>query len=120
VYLKPLNTVALPSGAKPEYLKDLNLALKDAIAPQKIISMDVLDISTVTSSDSPFQGGGLLNIPCLEKNAKATEFTATFWIETVQQPDGTTFLQLQYTQRVILNFLNINWPHISVATLVKQ
>jgi hypothetical protein len=45
---------------------------------------------------------------------------AIFWIETVQQADGSHFLQLQYTQRVILNFLNIDWPHISVSTLVKQ
>ena len=45
---------------------------------------------------------------------------AIFWIEKVQQPDGTHFMQLQYTQTIILNFLNINWPHISVATLVKQ
>jgi hypothetical protein len=45
---------------------------------------------------------------------------ATFWIETVQQPDGSTFLQLQYTQTVLLNFLGIDWPHISVATLTKQ
>jgi hypothetical protein len=38
----------------------------------------------------------------------------------VRQTDGSEFLQLQYTQTVILNFLNIDWPHISVATLVKQ
>ena len=29
-------------------------------------------------------------------------------------------MQLQYTQKIILNFLGIDWPHISVATLVKQ
>ena len=28
--------------------------------------------------------------------------------------------QLQYTQTVVLNFLGIDWPHISVATLVKR
>jgi hypothetical protein len=45
---------------------------------------------------------------------------AIFWIETVQLADGSSFLQLQYVQRVILDFLGIHWPHISVATLVKQ
>ena len=45
---------------------------------------------------------------------------AIFWIEKVQQADGTHFMQLQYTQTVILFFKNISWPHISVATLVKQ
>ena len=43
--------------------------------------------------------------------------TAIFWIETVKNPDGTTFLQLQYTQRVLLVFNGLVWPHISVATL---
>lgn len=64
--------------------------------------------------------GGILNIPFVTQNANAAKLDAIFWIETVQQPDGSTFLQLQYTQTVILNFLGINWPHISVATLVKQ
>jgi hypothetical protein len=27
---------------------------------------------------------------------------------------------VQYTQTVILHFLGIDWPHISVATLTKQ
>ncbi|MFZ0481175.1 MAG: hypothetical protein WAL71_18695 [Terriglobales bacterium] len=52
---------------------------------------------------------------------------AIFWIETVQPTDGgDPFLQLQYVQRVILDFppapnaAIIHWPHISVATLVKQ
>jgi hypothetical protein len=29
-----------------------------------------------------------------------------------------TYTQLQYTQRVILNFNGLSWPHVSVATLV--
>jgi hypothetical protein len=51
---------------------------------------------------------------------------AIFWVETVQPIDGDPFLQLQYVQRVILDFpvkpngSIIHWPHISVATLVKQ
>jgi hypothetical protein len=54
------------------------------------------------------------------RNANATRLDTIFWIETVQQTDGSTFLQLQYTQTVILNFLGIDWPHISVSTLIKQ
>jgi hypothetical protein len=30
------------------------------------------------------------------------------------------FLQLQYVQRVILDFDGVHWPHFSVATLVKS
>lgn len=32
-------------------------------------------------------------------------------------PGEPTVLQLQYTQTVILNFNNVLWPHVSVATL---
>ncbi|HEX5191708.1 MAG TPA: heme-binding protein [Solirubrobacteraceae bacterium] len=31
-----------------------------------------------------------------------------------------TYTQLQYTQRVILNFNGLSWPHVSVATLVPS
>ncbi len=58
-------------------------------------------------------------------NAAAVSLNSVFWIETVAPPAGSppgTYptMQLQYTQTVILNFLNISWPHISVATLVKH
>jgi hypothetical protein len=44
--------------------------------------------------------------------------TATFWIEEVEAADGKRFLQLQYIQRVLLNFNGLSWPHISLATMV--
>lgn len=53
-------------------------------------------------------------------NANATSMTAVFWIEKVQDPVLGQFLQLQYTQTIILRFLGIDWPHINVATLIKQ
>ena len=118
-YLNPFTSAVLPSGAQSTYVKNPNQALVDAIAGQEIIRTEVLDISTVTNP-SASQTGGLLNIPFVTSNANATQLKAIFWIETVRQQDGTTFMQLQYTQTIILNFLNINWPHISVATLVKQ
>jgi hypothetical protein len=112
-YLAPFANPTLPENFKPTYVKNLNLALQDAIEGQNIVNTIVLDISTANS-------GGILNIPFVTSNANATKLDAIFWIETVQQPDGSRFMQLQYTQTVILNFLNIDWPHISVATLVKQ
>jgi hypothetical protein len=63
------------------------------------------------------------------KNANAVNMTAIFWIETVENEDGSQFMQLQYTQTVFLDFpvpdpsgkmVNIRWPHISVATLLKR
>ena len=72
-------------------------------------------------------------------NAFVHSVTSTFWIEWVRVkrrigftplelrepqliplnpfPLEPTFLQLQYTQTVILNFNNVLWPHVSVATL---
>lgn len=51
-------------------------------------------------------------------NASVRQFSAIFWIETVQYGDRR-FLQLQYTQTVLLNFAGLSWPHVSVATLRK-
>jgi hypothetical protein len=112
-YLAPFANPPLPPGFKLPYVKNLNLALLDAIAAQTILKTTVLIISTTN-------GGGILNIPFVVANANPTRLDAIFWIETVQGPDGGEFMQLQYTQTVILNFKGIDWPHISVATLVKQ
>jgi hypothetical protein len=96
------------------------LALEDAKQGQNIVSTIVLQISTSATTELPNGGGGVLNIPFLQKNANATRLDATFWIETVERDDHSRFMQLQYTQTVILNFLDIDWPHISVGTLIKQ
>jgi hypothetical protein len=103
----------LPPGLEPAWVVDPNKALSAAIAGQTIISNTLIAISTNPN-------GGILNIPFVISNAKPIQLDAIFWIETVQQPDGSSFMQLQYTQTVLLTFLGINWPHISVATLVKQ
>ncbi len=71
-------------------------------------------------------GGGVANTAFLQggphgPNAVAAIVTATFWIETVKGPPGhPDFLQLQYTQTVLLNFATLSWPHVTVATLRKQ
>lgn len=103
----------LPPGLLPAWVVDPNQALISAIAGQTITETVVLIISTQPA-------GGIVNIPFVVSNANATRLDAVFWIETVKQPDGSSFMQLQYTQTVILHFLGIDWPHISVATLVKQ
>jgi hypothetical protein len=115
-YLAPFtNPSSLPPGFMPTFIKNPNLALQAAILGQTIVETQVLSVSTQNG------GGGLLNIPFVVTNANATQFEAIFWIEKVLQPDGVTeFMQLQYTQTVILFFKDISWPHISVATLVKQ
>jgi hypothetical protein len=97
---------------KQSYVANMNQALTDAIAGQKIVSTTVLSVASIPV-------GGIVNIPFVTANANATKLDAIFWIETVERADGTQFMQLQYTQTVILNFLNIDWPHISVGTLIR-
>ncbi len=106
-------TLPLPPGLQLPWVIDPNQALLAAIAGQTITNTVVISIST-----NPI--GGIVNIPFVQSHANATRLDAIFWIETVRQPDGSSFMQLQYTQTVVLNFLGIDWPHISVATLVKQ
>jgi len=73
------------------------------------------------------------------ENAQTALVYATFWIERVtHKRHGHSFMQLQYAQMVVLNFpirhllfprnttpptppvyVNLGWPHISVATLKK-
>jgi hypothetical protein len=71
------------------------------------------------------KSGGILNIPYIENNIKATDMEAIFWI---QQIAGLDSLQLQYTQTINLVFPGIGitgkpipviWPHITVNTLRK-
>lgn len=121
-YLRPYTD---PSGGfDKELIKNPNLALVQASLDQEITQTVTLEVSTKNAtepSEDPACGnGGIANIPFLIKNANVTKFDAIFWIETVRNPDDTTFLQLQYTQTAILDFLDIDWPHISVATLIKQ
>jgi hypothetical protein len=117
-YLAQYATGVLPTQCLPPGLnaaatiKDPTIVLRKAIEGQNIISTVVIGISTAIN-------GGVVNIPFVQKNANAAQLDAIFWIETVQRHDGHKFVQLQYVQRVILDFIGIHWPHISVATLLK-
>ncbi len=99
-----------------------NSVLTDAIKNQKITKTTVLNISTTPTA--PLVGGGTDNISFLlgtagGPNANAAEMSAIFWIECVEDPGKPPYLQLQYTQTVLLNFGGLSWPHVSVATLRK-
>jgi hypothetical protein len=100
----------------------------------------------VTQVNVPQFGGGTENIQFLtgespvvagqtqlQENAQTAVVYATFWIENVtNKNNGHSFMQLQYAQMVVLDFpifhllnsaaktyVNLGWPHISVATLRK-
>jgi len=116
-YLKILQDAPLPKGFSDRgIISDPNIILRNDIKNQTIVQTTVLTVDT----KAPGTAAGILNIPFIVANANAISMNAIFWIEKVKASDGRTFMQLQYTQTVILQFNNINWPHISVATLVKR
>lgn len=110
------------SEISQEMVNDPNSVLAAAIAGQHITKTVVLEIST--SPAAPLVGSGTGNIAFLQgtatgPNADSALMKAIFWIETVAEPHKPPFLQLQYTQTVLLNFNGLSWPHVSVATLRK-
>ncbi len=126
-----------------QVIEDPTKVLTAALSGQTIKSMVVIQVSTVGSlqqvnpkdPNSPTTitfaggGGGIENIPFLQKNADAATMFATFWIEKIKgDTDSDDFFQLQYVQTVFLNFpiiappaapVPFTWPHVSVATLRK-
>jgi len=127
----PISGPKTPNGYTEVYLEpeipgfiktNPNATLINDIKGQNILSTTNLFVSTANK-------GGITNIPFVTQNANTTKFEATFWIETIENPvTGTTFLQLQYSQTTILEFLpqfgnpaqKIQWPHVNINTLVKQ
>jgi hypothetical protein len=100
-----------------------NVVLAEATEGKNIISTTTLKVSTI-DLNPPSSGGGTSNIAFLQgaaggPNAVAAQMDATFWIETIKGADGAIKHQLQYSQRVLLNFNGLSWPHVSVATLTK-
>lgn len=89
----------------------------------------VISSTTILSVSTANKGGGINNIPSIDKNANATAFNSNFWIETVMNnKTGQSFQQLQYSQNTMIDFpisstppgQTIHWAHINVNTLIKQ
>ena len=110
------------SGIAQAMLDNPNSVLQAKLGAHTIRQTTRLDIS---SGPTPVIGGGVANTAFLTggasgPNAQASLVTATFWIETVEGANGAPdFLQLQYSQTVMLNFAGLSWPHVSIATLRK-
>ena len=111
-------TTPTPAGVTQEIVTNPNSLLLADIAGQRITETIVLIVSSVPPNGIATFGPGAEDIPFLGPNATVGQFSAIFWIETVQFGDRH-FLQLQYTQTVLLNFAGLSWPHVSVATLRK-
>jgi len=101
-----------------------NSVLEAGAVGKQIRSVTQLQISTI-DLNPPSSGGGTANISFLQgtgggPNAQAARMDATFWIEEFVDSDGNTHSQLQYSQRVLLNFNGLSWPHVSVGTLLRD
>jgi hypothetical protein len=102
------------------------LSVLDGAIAQVLQGSKILETTTF-AVDSQVSGG-IQNIPFVISQANATRVTATFWIQKVQTKAGPTRFVLQYAQRVLLEFFPrgdgkpglIQWPHISVNTMIRQ
>jgi len=116
-FRQPSDPASIP-GITQAMVKNPNSVLTRAIAGQDIVNTIVL---RVRATNAKLEGVGTANTFFLVENASANHVFATFWIETVKKPHKPGhFLQLQYTQSVMLDFNGLRWPHVSVATLRKK
>jgi hypothetical protein len=126
------------------YIENPNKVLTDAIADHDILGSIAIELNSEEVEDSianiPFLGTPTeQNAAEPANNAFVQSARATFWIEWVRIHNGgrggapparedpahqiepyfgePTYLQLQYSQSVILVFNNVLWPHITVGTL---
>ena len=106
------------TGVTQAMMDDPNSVLREAIVHQNITSTIRLQ---VTTAHKPIIGGGIANTAFLagsdafDANAVTATVTSTFWLEKLDHEERAS--QLQYTQTVLLNFDEVSWPHITVATL---
>lgn len=123
-YLDPYAQANLPLGLTKEETRDPNLLLKKFIDEQDAAGRHITQTATVELSTD--NAGHISNIPFLagvKTSGQAIDVPKmdfTIWLEQVESEDGQTFAQLQYSQNTILDFGKIKWPHIDVASLVKQ
>jgi hypothetical protein len=125
----PFRSDPLPPAITPDMVENPNSVLQAALAQAASAGRTVRTTTTlaVTSTPTPVPGGGTANTAFLADgnanqggNANASSVAAIFWIELIETQSGPDVLQLQYSQTVMLDFNNLRWPHVTVATLVKQ
>ncbi len=139
--IPPIN--ALPLGVDPDIENNPYLLpykhfhdnpfrnLFDPTDPTALLAVANQSVNIVRTTrlefDSTVATGGISNVPFIVRQANASEMKSTFWIQEVEEADGSTTLRLQYAQVVQLDFFSrfdggpgrIKWPHVSINTLVK-
>jgi hypothetical protein len=104
-------TNPLPREITQSLVDNPNELLTAALAGQTVNEFVLLTVDTTDA-------GGVENIPFLVSNADAASLSAVFAIEHIEQ-SGEPFLQLQYSQTVLLDFGGTSYPHVAVGTLIK-
>lgn len=113
-----------PPFKYPNFFPDApNMTLIKYLQDQETAGWKVTN--TVTLEVSTKNSGGIRNIASLRRNANPVQFDAIFWLETLQNAQGDTMQQLQYSQQILIEFpitsdlsgQTITWPHINVNTL---
>ena len=119
-------TTPLPVGITQGLVDNPNVLLTDENQAAANQGFQIVESVEITVSASGVTAGGqaalgaIGNIPFLLPNADVADVSATFWLQRVKNPAGKSFLQLQYSQSVLLNFNGLSWPHVTVGTLVKS
>lgn len=124
-YLKKIKCTVPPEGIPDGSMKNPNLVLTKSLSNEHVLDYVkfcvTAKLQSADATDDPTSPGGvgpgISNIPFLDQNAQVREVRSTFYVEHIEDAAGESFMQLQYSQRVILRFAEIDWPHVSVATL---
>lgn len=93
-------------------------ALENGIKGLNIVETRTLSLSTSN------KGSRISDTPFITKYANVTDMEFTLWLETIKLDNGNPIKQLQYKQKIIIEFdltkdgkQIVKWPHITVNTL---
>jgi hypothetical protein len=107
----PYRTTPLPPEITQELVDNPAMFNQHRIDGHTIKSITVLPTST--------DAGGIGNIPFVKENVNTDSFFSVFAIQHIEGPGGTEFVQLQYHQTAMLDFMGMSWPHVVAATMIK-
>jgi hypothetical protein len=105
-------TSPLPAAITQELVDDPNSMGRHALAGHTLLHVTHLFASTASNAD-------VGNIPFITENANTVGMDSVFSVERVQGTGDPEFMQLQYSQTAILQFGGMNFPHVTVGTLIK-
>ena len=98
----------------------LQSTLQQIVGSGSITAMTTFDLTT----KNPDATGGILNIPFIESNVRATTMDVTYWLENITGGSETELLQYSQTVNLVFPITGsvtpIVWPHISISTLKRM